>query len=98
MDALNQLLHNPAGLLAVLCLVGAAGVANVGLIALLRGRTLDFSRWRRALTAEAGIWRRSVTGGQTAQRRQAAQLDELHQLVGQLEAKPGDQDQPPPKP
>lgn len=88
MDAWQKLLDNPAGLLAVLCLAGVAIVANLALAALLRGATPDLSRWRRSLAAEAGIWRRAATGGSEAQKQQAAQLDELHQLVNQLERKP----------
>ena len=88
MDTWNALLQNPAGLLAVLCLAGVALATNLALIALVRGTKLDLSRWRQALNAEANIWQRSVTGGQSAQRQQADQLGELRQLVEQLQSPP----------
>lgn len=94
MDALQKLLDNPAGLLAVLCLVGVLVLANLALAAFLRGTTLDLTRWRRSLAAEAGIWRRAAVGGRAAQQQQTDQLNELHQLVSQLESKPVDGPEP----
>lgn len=90
-----QLAHNPAGLLAVTCLVGVAVIANLALVALLRGFKLDLTRWQRSLNKEADIWKRAVAGGQAAQRQQTDQLNELHSLVGQLPENPPNHPEPP---
>jgi hypothetical protein len=96
METLRDLLDNPAGLVLVLCLAGVVVVANLALLALLRGGTFDLARFRRSLNDEAGLWRRSVTGGRDAQKRQDDQLDELHQLVTHLKEPPDNPTSPPP--
>ncbi len=100
MDALNDLLANPAGLIVLACLAGVVLIANAALFALLRGAPLDLGRLRRSLAAEANLWRRGFTGGREALAHQTDELNELHQLVSQLrppgEADPTDQPPAPP--
>lgn len=84
MNPLDKLLDNPAGLLAVVCLVGVVIVANLTLVAMIAGGQLDLSRFRRSLNKEADLWRRSFTAGGQVRQQQAEQLEELHRLVGRL--------------
>jgi hypothetical protein len=84
MDSLERLLSNPAGLAAVACLVVVVVIANLALVALIRGGEVNLDRMRRALNREAELWRRSFSAGPEAQRRQADQMDELHRLVSTL--------------
>lgn len=80
---MDRLLENPAGLLAVLCLIGVVLASTLGLVPLLRGGSPDFLR-RLIDPRGVEMWRRAFTGGREAQRKQAEQLDELHRLVGRL--------------
>lgn len=100
MDALKDLFANPAGLIALACLAGVVLIANAALFALLRGATLDLSRFRRSLATEASLWRRAITGGRDARAQQTDDLNELHQLVSQLRppGEAGPTDQPPAPP
>jgi hypothetical protein len=80
---MDHLLENPAGLLAVLCLVGVVLLSTLGIVPLLRGGSSDFLR-RLIDPREGEAWRKAFTGGREAQRRQAQEMDELHRLVSQL--------------
>jgi len=71
-------------MLALACLGALVLSANLTLFGLLRGS--------RTVQEEASKWGKAFTGGQAAQRRQQAQLDELHQAVASLKAAAADTD------
>lgn len=84
---MDALFANPAGLVAVICLIGVMVIVNLALVALLSGR--DASCLRRLINPnEAEVWRKSFTGGRAGQQHQADQLDELHKLVSNLSKPP----------
>lgn len=77
---MSELLSNPKGLLALACIGGLVISLNLILIGLLRGdQTVheEISKWGKAF----GGGREALAG-----QAQAAQLDELHQLVEKLKA------------
>ncbi len=84
----ENLLTNPAALLAVLCLLGLVIGANVTLLGLLGNR--------KGLERELGVWGKAIGGGREAQRQQDAQLAELHQLVAKLSNPPSEPNDPKP--
>ena len=81
---MTELLSNPKALIALAC-IGALVVGfNLTLFGLLRGS--------RTVQEEASKWGKALTGGQTAQKRQEAQLDELHQAVANLQSSANNQE------
>ena len=67
-------------LILALCILGALVLGvNFGLVSLLRGR--------RPNNNEAATWTNALGGGRQAQRRQTAELDELHRAVAELKLK-----------
>lgn len=89
---MDNLLQNPAGLLAVICFVGVVLVSTLGLIPLLRGA--DYGAFGRVANPDKqAMWRKAFMGGREAQKQQASELDELHQRVAALKAQTTDDDQ-----
>jgi len=76
-------LTNPKGLIVLLCLGTLILGFNASLFSLLRGN--------QTAQREASKWSQVLRGGPESQRRQAAQLDELHQAVSQLKSKSEDE-------
>jgi hypothetical protein len=74
------ILNNPGALLAI-CLVA---ILVVGINATL------FTALRRSLSGDSEIrrWRQALGGALASQRRQDAQMDDLHRAVSQLPAAP----------
>lgn len=83
---MDRLLENPAGLLAVLCLISVVLISTLGMVPLLRGGGPGLLR-RFIDPREGETWRKAFTAGRETQKQQAAQMEELHRLVAQLPKK-----------
>jgi hypothetical protein len=78
METLNRLVSNPLGLCLVLFLVGFV-VANLMMLVSMLSR-------KPALDDEfAAKWGKAFRGGFDAQKKQQADLDDLHRRVSDLE-------------
>ncbi len=79
---MNELLSNPRGLLALVCIGGLVISFNLILLGLLRGD--------KTVLEEMSKWGKAFGGGRDALggKAQSAQLDELHQRVEKLKASP----------
>jgi hypothetical protein len=79
MDTLNRLLNNPLGLCLVIFLAVFV-IGNLVVMVSMLGR-------KEVMSDEmASKWGKAIRGGFDAQKRQNAQLDELHQQVARLKS------------
>jgi hypothetical protein len=90
---MEALLRNPAGLIAVLCLIGAVIAPLLVIVIMLRGGTVSVEPLRRYFVSEAHILRKTVTGATEAHHQQSDQLAELRRRVNEIQST-----EPPPPP
>ncbi len=77
---MNELLANPKIWLILGCLGALVLGLNLSLIGLLRHD--------KTVAEEASKWGKALRGGREGQKRQEAQIDELHRLVANLPPPP----------
>ena len=74
---MDKFLANPAGLIALVCIIGLVIGINVALFSALRQSATD--------AKQAAIWSKALRGGADIRSRHNEQLNELHQKVQQIQ-------------